>query len=95
MTTTTDRQTEDFTPCACARGNNILCSLQVLCHVSQYCDIIIIIIIVPRISIFNITVLESVGTVTIPINRTGGDISLVSVIRATSRDVPGEAVGKY
>ena len=93
----TDGQTEHFTPCACARDNNVLCSLQVLCHVSRYCniDIIIIIIIVPRISIFNITVLESVGTVTIPINRTGGDISLVSVIRATSRDVPGEAVGEY
>ena len=47
---------------------------------------------VPRISIFNITVLESVGTVRIPINRTGGDLSLVSVIRAVSRDVT--AIGK-
>ena len=49
----------------------------------------------PRISIFNVTVFESVGTVQIPINRTGGDLSLVSVIRATSRDVPGQAIGEY
>ena len=46
----------------------------------------------PRITIFDVTVLESVGTVTIPINRTGGDLSRGSVIRATSRDV--SAVGK-
>ena len=49
---------------------------------------------VPRITIYNITVLESAGTVEIPINRTGGDLSRVSVIRATSRDVPGQAVGE-
>ena len=50
---------------------------------------------VPRISIYNITVLESVGIVQIPINRTGGDLSHVSVIRANSRDVPGQAVGEW
>ena len=49
---------------------------------------------VPQISIFNITVLENVGTVRIPINRTGGDLSLRSVIYATSRDVPGSAIGE-
>ena len=49
---------------------------------------------VPRITIYNITVLESVGTVWIPINRTGGDLSRQSVIRAVSRDVPGQAVGE-
>ncbi len=45
----------------------------------------------PRISIFNVTVLESVGVVRIPINRTGGDLSLQTVIRANSRDVPVSA----
>ena len=50
---------------------------------------------VPRITIYNITVLESVGTVQIPINRTGGDLSRGSVICAKSRDVPGQAVGEY
>ena len=49
---------------------------------------------VPRISIFNVTVLESVGSVRIPINRTGGDLSRLSVIRANSRDVPGQAVSE-
>ena len=49
---------------------------------------------VPRITIYNITVLESAGTVRIPINRTGGDLSRLSVIRASSRDVPGQAVGE-
>ena len=49
--------------------------------------------VVPRISIFNVTVLESVGVVTIPINRTGGDLSLRSAIRASSRDV--SASGEY
>jgi hypothetical protein len=42
---------------------------------------------VPQIAIFNVTVLESVGTVRIPINRTGGDLSLQTVIRASSRNV--------
>ena len=56
------------------------------------CHIIKFLYAVPRISIFNITVLESVGTVRIPINRTGGDLSLTSVIRAFSRDVT--AIGK-
>ena len=46
----------------------------------------------PRISIFNVTVLESVGNVMIPINRTGGDLSLLSVVRAFSRDA--SALGK-
>ena len=46
----------------------------------------------PRICIINVTVLESVGYVRIPINRTGGDLSLVSVIRASSRDA--SALGK-
>ena len=50
---------------------------------------------VPRITIYNITVLESAGTVAIPINRTGGDLSRTSAIRANSRDVPGQAVGEY
>ena len=49
---------------------------------------------VPQITIYNITVLESDGTVQIPINRTGGDLSRVSNIRATSRDVSGQAVGR-
>ena len=40
----------------------------------------------PRISIFNVTVLESVGIIQIPINRTGGDLSLLSIVRANSRD---------
>ena len=40
----------------------------------------------PRISIFNVTVLESVGVIQIPINRTDGDLSLLSSIRANSRD---------
>ena len=47
---------------------------------------------VPQISIFNVTVLESVGVVRIPINRTGGDLSFESVIRATSND--GSAIGE-
>ena len=41
----------------------------------------------PRITIFNVTVPEDIGTVTIKLNRTGGDLSLPSVIRANSRDV--------
>ena len=41
----------------------------------------------PQIAIYNVTVFENVGTVTIRLNRTGGDLSLRSVIRATSRDV--------
>ena len=48
---------------------------------------------VPRITIFNITVLESAGMVRIPINRTGGDLSLRSNILANSRDVT--AMGEY
>ena len=45
---------------------------------------------VPHITIFNVTVPESIGIVTIPINRTGGDLSLTSVIRANSRDVTAQ-----
>ena len=47
---------------------------------------------VPQITIFNVTVLENVGVVRIPINRTGGDLSLRSAIRATSKN--GSAVCK-
>ena len=47
---------------------------------------------VPRISIYNVTVLESVGVVRIPINRTGGDLSLLSAICANSRNA--SALGK-
>ena len=49
---------------------------------------------VPRISIFNVTVRENVGTVVVPINRTGGDLSRNTVIRATSRDVTANSNGK-
>ena len=48
----------------------------------------------PRISIFNVTVFENVGTVVIPINRTGGDLSRSTVIRASSRDVTASSSGK-
>ena len=40
----------------------------------------------PQISIFNVTVLESVGVIQIPINRTGGDLSLRTTVRVNSRD---------
>ena len=48
---------------------------------------------VPRVSIFNVTVIENVGSVLVPINRTGGDLSRNTVIRASSRD--GTAIGEY
>ena len=46
----------------------------------------------PRISIFNVTVFENVGSVTVPIRRTAGDLTRNTVIRATTRD--STAVGK-
>ena len=52
------------------------------------------ILVVPRISIFNVTVFENVGTVVIPINRTGGDLSRNTVIRASSRDVTANSSGE-
>ena len=48
---------------------------------------------VPRVSIFNVTVVENVGRVLVPINRTGGDLSRNTVVRASSRD--GTAIGEY
>ena len=56
--------------------------------------VVVFLVTAPRITIYNVTVLESAGTVRIPINRTGGDLSRLSVIRANSRDVPGQAVGE-
>ncbi len=67
-----------------------MCTPLLLCNDEYYSYIHA----VPRITIYNITVVESVGTVRIPINRTGGDLSRQSVIRANSRDVTGEAQGE-
>ena len=39
------------------------------------------------------TVVENVSHVLVPINRTGGDLSRNTVLRASSRD--GTAIGEY
>ena len=54
--------------------------------------LLMLMVLVPRITIFDVVVFEDIGNVTIPLNRTGGDLSRNSVIRATSRD--GTAQGE-
>ena len=44
---------------------------------------------VPHISIFDVTVTEQDGSVTVPFNRTGGDISSESRVEVSTRDVVG------
>ena len=44
---------------------------------------------VPHISVYDITVRENVGTVTVQFNRTGGDLSLSSAIRASTVSTTG------
>ena len=46
----------------------------------------------PRITIFNETVFENVGSVTVRIERTAGDLTRNTVIRATTQD--STAIGK-
>jgi len=44
---------------------------------------------VPRITVYNLTVREDVGMITVPFNRTGGDLSTNSRIFAQTRSVNG------
>ena len=44
---------------------------------------------VPRITVYNLTVREDAGTITIPFNRTGGDLSTNSRIFAQTRSING------
>ena len=44
---------------------------------------------VPHISVYDITVREDVGTVTVQINRTGGDLSLSTAIRVSTVNTTG------
>ena len=45
---------------------------------------------VPHISIFDVTVTEQDGSVTVPLRRTGGDISSESRVEVSTRDVAGK-----
>ena len=45
---------------------------------------------VARITVYSLTVSENVGSVTIPFNRTGGDLSTNSRIHAQTRSVQGK-----
>ena len=44
---------------------------------------------VPHISVYDITVRENVGTVTVQFNRTGGDLSLSTAIKASTVSTTG------
>ena len=51
--------------------------------------IVVVVVIVPRVAVYSVTVPESIGSVSIVFNRTGGDLSTNSRIFALNRDIPG------
>ena len=49
-------------------------------------------LVVPHITVYDEVVNEGVGMITVRFNRTGGDLSVGSRIRASTRDSPGTYV---